>query len=212
MKNFPFFTTQSGVASLVLEQVPFNKTAYIRIQSCSDFRELLKECLDFCKAVGAETVFAAGDDRLITRGEPASVIRMERRREGLAQCTAQLVTTNRENAETFRQIYNRTMCRIPNAALLTNNDLLSRIDAGECYFVYQEDLLLGVGIASGSWIHTVISLVKGAGEMVLLALNRVLEGESIQVELIDCNIPAKRLYERLGFTVSETISTWYKIL
>ena len=86
------------------------------------------------------------------------------------------------------------------------------IDSGEGYFVYQTDVLIGIGIAGGSWIHTIISLQKGAGETVLRALNQVLEGDIICVELIDSNIPAKRFYDRLGFKITEVISTWYKIL
>ena len=212
MKNFPVFTTQAGVASLILEQVPFHKTAYIRIQSSTDYATLLKECLDFCKAVCAETVYATGDERLASFGNFASIIRMERPRQGLFTTDAILQPVTPATAEDFRRIHNNTMCRIPNAAWMTTDKIKDVIDSGECYFVYQKNTLIGIGIAGGSWIHSIISMQKGAGETVLRALNQALRGDTVCVELIDCNLPAKRLYERLGFEIAEVISNWYKIL
>ena len=60
MKDFPVFTTEYGVASLVLKEVPYRQEAYIILQSTEDPEELLKECVSFGRMVGAEKIYAKG--------------------------------------------------------------------------------------------------------------------------------------------------------
>ena len=54
MRDFPLFDTANGVGSIILKEVPYSGAAYIRMQSASDPGAFLKECLDFCVAVGAQ--------------------------------------------------------------------------------------------------------------------------------------------------------------
>ena len=56
MKDLPMFTTQNGVASLTLREIPYQQTAYIKLQATQQPKELLEECVGFCRAVGAEKV------------------------------------------------------------------------------------------------------------------------------------------------------------
>ena len=60
MRDMPFFTTRLGVSSLTLSQIPYTKQAYIRIQDSREPEAFLQECLGFCKALGAEKVYATG--------------------------------------------------------------------------------------------------------------------------------------------------------
>ena len=62
MRDFPVFTTQYGVASLVLKEVPYKQEAYIVIQASEQPEEHLAECVSFCRMVGAEKVFARGHE------------------------------------------------------------------------------------------------------------------------------------------------------
>ena len=66
MRDFPIFTTEYGVSSLVLKEIPYKKTAYIRIRDVQEefFQEHLEECVKFCQMAGAESVFAAGHENL----------------------------------------------------------------------------------------------------------------------------------------------------
>jgi len=212
MKNIPFFTTEVGIASITLEEIAFNKTAYVRIQSSTDPQLLLQQCTDFCRAVGAEHVYVAGE--WISQNLPylGSVIRMSRLREGLPVVSANTVPVNADSLEAFRKIYNDAMYNIPNAAGMSLEKAKGVLADGTGYFVYQNDNLIGIGIAAGEWIHAIVSVKRGMGEVVLLALNRILTGSVIRVELIDCNLPAIQLYDRLGFDIYETVSSWYKIL
>ena len=49
MRDLPMFTTENGVGSLVLKEIPYNGTAYITIHSSSFPTDFLKECADFCR-------------------------------------------------------------------------------------------------------------------------------------------------------------------
>ena len=64
MRDFPVFSTENGVGSLVLKEIPYNGAAYVTIHSSSFPTEFLNECVEFCRAVGARDVYAAGDDCL----------------------------------------------------------------------------------------------------------------------------------------------------
>ena len=62
MKDFPLFTTEYGVASLILKEVPYRGVAfiYIRQAQAGRFEEHLKECVSFCRMAGAEKIYAKG--------------------------------------------------------------------------------------------------------------------------------------------------------
>ena len=62
MKDIPLFTTQYGIASLALQQIPHRSEAYVTIRQAEQPEELLRECVRFCRMCGAERVFAAGHD------------------------------------------------------------------------------------------------------------------------------------------------------
>ena len=59
MENIPVFTTENGVASLVLREIPYRETAYIQFASSQSPELFLEECVSFCQSVGAKTVLAS---------------------------------------------------------------------------------------------------------------------------------------------------------
>ena len=61
MKDFPVFTTEYGVASLVLKEIPYRGESYIHIRDSQEPEKLLEECVSFCRVCGAEKIYAAGD-------------------------------------------------------------------------------------------------------------------------------------------------------
>ena len=211
MKNIPLFTTMHGVASIILEGIPFNKTAYIRIQTSSDPALLCSDCIDFCRAAGAETIYAMGHSPSRKTMPDFTIIRMKRDRITLPLINTQLVAVDKENFTEFRRLYNQRMKEISAVSYVSVADLNNLLKKNNGYFIYQDAEMIGIGIADEVWIRTIISLKPGKGEAVLLSLNTVLEGNEVCVELVDNNLPAKRLYERMGFQYYETVSEWYKI-
>ena len=43
MKDFPIFTTDYGVSSLVLKEIPYKKVAYIRIRDAQQLQSLMNK-------------------------------------------------------------------------------------------------------------------------------------------------------------------------
>ena len=212
MKDFPVFTTQFGVASIVLSQIPYTGCAYVTIRDSVQPLALLKECADFCYAVGAASVFATGHTCLEIYPLHTKIILMRSSRERLDKTDAVLIPVQNEMLEQFREIYNGAMKNVANAAYMTITDSEKILSESNGYFVYRDRELLGIGIAGGERIDAIVSVVPGSGQDVLRALNCALSGSWIEVEVASTNLRAIRLYEKMGFVQCEELSKWYKII
>ena len=212
MRDFPLFTTDSGVASIVLKQVPYDGSAYITIQDSAEPDRLLEECCEFCKAVGAKSVYASGHDCLKVYPLHTAVVLMRCLREQLEETNAALFPVQKETLKQFREIYNAAMKSVPNASYMTDADSKKFLEEGNGYFVHRDKEILGIGIAAGERISAIVSCVPGCGRDVLLALNHALSGTCVEVEVATKNTRAIHLYERLGFVCCREISSWYKII
>ncbi len=211
MRDIPVFTTDAGVASLTLKEIPYRSDAYIRLQDTREPERLLKECCDFCIAVGAQRIYASGHAILEQYPFYTSVWRMSRLRDGLPETDAALFPVQPQTLEQWRTLYNEKMRDVPNSSYMTMVDAKKLIERGSGYFVHRGDSLLGIGIATGEQIDTVIAAVPGVGQDVLLALSHALSGERITLEVASANSRAIRLYEQLGFLKTAELSHWYCI-
>ncbi len=211
MKDFPFFTTQSGVAGLTLKEIPYSGNAYITIHESNDPQKLLRECLDFCLALDAKAVYASGHCCLEEYPFHTSVIAMGCLREQLGDTEAELVPLRKETILEFCLIYNQAMKDVPNASYMTRREAEKVLQKETGYFVYSADRLLGIGIAGGNRIDAIAAVVAGCGKDVFLALNKALIGQWAEVEVASTNVRAVKLYEKLGFTKHAEFSKWYKI-
>ena len=212
MKDFPMFTTQYGVASLTLKEIPYSGNAYVTIQDSKDPKNLLEECTAFCRAVGAKEVFASGNSCLDVYPMHTSVVLMRCFREQLDDTDAALFPVQRETLEQFKDIYNNAMKEVPNASHMTDSDAQRLLKAGNGYFVHRDGTLLGIGIAGGERIDAIASVIPGCGKDVLLALNHALSGALVEVEVSTANRRAVQFYEKMGFTQCSEVSRWYKII
>lgn len=211
MKNIPFFTTENGVASLNLKEIPYKKTAYICIQSSENVKMLLKECVDFCTAVGAERIYAAAENGLDEFPVHASVLKMSIGKEQLPQTGAALFPVQERTAQQWQEIYNSRMQNVSHSTYLSESDVNTLIKQGEAYFVHRGDVLLGIGVISDDCIKSVISVIPGKGEDVLLSLCQGIFSEIISLEVASDNVPAMKLYKRLGFSPVCEVKKWYLV-
>ena len=212
MRDIPFFATEYGVAGLTLSEIPYKGCAYIRLQSSMEPELLLRECIDFCRAAGATRIYATGHSVLEKYPPYTELWEMTRLREGMDETNASLVPVSMDTANMWRAYYNERMANVPNAATMTELKMQELLKKGAAYYVYKENVLIGVGSVSEGRIDSVVSLQKGCGKDVLLALNRVLSGARVSVEVASVNTKAVALYQRLGFVTMQVISKWYKIL
>ncbi len=212
MKDIPVFTTENGVASLFLREIPYRKRAHIKIQSSLEPEALLGECVDFCRACGAEWIDAAGHDHLKSYPAITELWLMQRSREGLTGSDACLFPVTEETVDLWREHYNRRMEDVPNVAFMDSLHGKELLQSGDGYFIHRDGKLLGIGQASGDTLHTVISLEPGAGETVVRSLAEILTEDTLKLTVASENSRAVRLYERLDFTKAKVLGTWYRVL
>ena len=211
MRDIPMFTTENGVASLCLGNVAYTKTAYIYIRDTQVPEAFLKECFDFCRSVGAESVYATGHSYLSMYEQAVSVLEMQC--DSLTDNTvANLIPVQDNTLEEWRSIYNAKMANVPNAAYITYHGAKKYLQEGNCYFVYKENKMIGVGVVGDHKIDAVASVCRGGGKDVVLALCKYLNGVPVTLRVADSNSKAIQLYHSLGFEVCSVAERWYKII
>lgn len=212
MRDFPVFTTENGVGSITLKEVPYKGIAYIKIQSSLQPEAFLQECIDFCKMAGAEKIYASGHEILEKYPLHNALLQMSVLGESLPETDAALFPVTEKTAESWRSIYNEKMFPLPNSATMTREDMKILMQRGGGYFIHRGEELLGIGIARSDTVESVIATKPGAGREVMLALCGSLLSERVVLEVASTNLRAIRLYENLGFIATVELSRWYDVL
>lgn len=213
MKDFPMFTTQYGVSSLILKEVPYRELAFIHIRDVQPegFEAHLNECVSFCRMVGAERILAKGHEALEAYPLHSIVYKMSmplERREPEA-C---LWPVTEETVGKWRELYNKGMRPFDNHSTLTAYDEKNILSSGGAYFVHREGQLLGIGWMEGSELLAVVSCIPGMGETVARTLFTTVEADTVTLQVVSNNERAIRLYERMGFVKTGEVSRWYRVL
>jgi len=213
MRDFPIFTTEYGVSSLVLKEIPYKKQAYIRIRDVQKdfFQEHLHECASFCRMAGAEAVFATGNEKLAQYPLYTRVLEMRGTAWVDRDKLACLFPVTEATAPKWRSIYNDAMKTVDNSGTLESRDEKKLTEAVGAYFVHREGELLGIGWLDDCKLLAVAAVRKGAGETVMHTLMSLVEGDTMTLEVASTNEKAIRLYEKLGFLTTGEISSWYRI-
>ena len=212
MQDFPIFTTEYGVASLFLREIPYRGRAHIKIQSTQDPEKLLDECISFCRVCGGSWIDAAGHPFLEKYPLITAILEMQCDRQVIGQTDACLFPVTEQTLQQWLDIYNERMAQISNAAYLDSRDGRKLLEEGDGYFVHRDGQLLGIGKAKGDFIDTVIAVRPGAGQTVVQALCDVLQTDTVRLWVASANTRAIRLYERMGFVVTKELSRWYRVL
>ena len=209
MKNIPVFTTEAGVASLVLEEIPYKRIAYIRLQSTSSPRALLNDAVALCRAAGADTIYACGNDYLKDLPLYTEIVQMECEKRALPTSDLVPVLVDDTSLNLWCELYNAHMYSVPNAATMTKAKADEMRKTKDAYLVYDGDVLIGIGRATEGKVNALVSVVQGRGRDVMLSLCSLLDTDIISVEVAKTNYKAINLYRRLGFLEKKLISTWY---
>ena len=211
MRDMPVFTTEYGVASLVLKEIPYKETAYILIRDSLEPEKLIEECASFCRAVGAEHIFATGHETLEKYPLHTSVLEMRGTAWVDAEKLQSLFPVTEQTVGRWRQIYNERMKTVDNSGTLESRDEKKILESDGAYFVHSCGELLGIGWLEEETLLAVASVRPGAGETVMHSLMSLVEGASVTLEVASTNERAIRLYEKLGFLKTREISRWYRI-
>lgn len=212
MRDFPVFTTEYGVASLVLKEIPYQQTAYVIIRDSLEPEKLLEECVSFCRVCGAEKVYATGHEMLEQYPFYTAMWEMRCMTQTLPETDAALFPVQEKTLEQWRSIYNEKVKKVPNGAWMSAADGKKMLQKGDGYFIHRSGDLLGIGRAGDGVIDWVASVQPGAGEAVVAALGTLLTEETAVLTVASTNQKAVQLYERLGFFRSKEISRWCRVM
>lgn len=212
MQNIPAFTTDTGVSTLILGEIPYRKVAFVRVQDVQPggLRAHLAECATFCTMAGAESVLASGNEELSEYPLHSIVYRMAMpltHREP----EAALWPVTQETVGRWRELYNRAMAGFDNHATLTSRQETDIVQSGGACFVHRDGRLLGLGWVQGNELTALVSLVPGMGETVARTLLALIPDDTVTLEVVSGNTRAIRLYQRMGFAITGEARRWYRI-
>lgn len=211
MKDFPIFTTEFGVASLILKEVPYRQTAYIHIRDTQEPEALLEECRSFCRICGAEHILAAGHPILEEYPLHTAIWELRGTVAFQPETLPQLWPVTEKTVGRWRELYNQKMRAVPNAGTLETREEGRILESGGAYFVHENGTLLGIGWLAGNRVEVIASVLPGAGERILCALQSLVPEELLTLEVASANEKALALYTRLGFLPVREISRWYAV-
>ena len=210
MKDIPMFTTENGVASVFLHDIPYRGIGRIKLLSSQSPEALLQECVEFCRACGADTIHAAGDAALEKYPHVTDILEMRGAADSIEPPDAMLFPLQEETVSQWCGIANERLAGVDNAAYISQQEAKRVAREGRGYFVHRNGTLLGIGQVGDDSIELVASVCPGGGAQVVRALAQLLSGD-ISLQVASTNLKAIKLYEDHGFTVVKRISSWYKI-
>lgn len=205
------FTTEYGVASLVLREIPYRQEAYITMQATAQPAELLQECIGFCRACGAEKIYARGHGHLEKYPVYTSVLKMRGVVSVDENKVENLWPVTEETISQWRQLMNERLQNVDNAETLEKRDEQEILTQGGAYFVHRSGELLGGGWLADGKLKLIAAAIPGAGERVMHTLLSVQPEQCLELEVASTNTRAIRLYEKLGLIKTEELRRWYQI-
>lgn len=209
MKNLPVFTTDYGVSSLTMQQIPYRGEAYIHVQTVQPgcLQAHIEECARFCRLAGAEKIYVSGGE-----GEPdVRVLELKGVPNLDIEKVENIFPVTEQTVGAWRRIVNERMAGVDLAAFLEAKDENTILESGGGYFIHSCGELLGVGWLQENTLKILAGVKPGAGERVAHTLLSVMPGESIRIEVASTNSKALHLYEKLGFLPVAELERWTQI-
>lgn len=213
MRDLPFFITDNGVADLILKEIPYKQTAYIRVREAQpgELDQLIGECRAFCRMAGADHIYATGHPELERWPLYTEVLAMRGTAWVDREKLCSLFPVTEQTVTQWRQIYNERMASVHNSATLEARDEKRIAESAGAYFVHEDGDLLGIGWLEDTALLAVASVKPGAGEKVMHSLMSLIEGAVVSLEVASTNGRAIKLYEKLGFLPVASVSRWYDV-
>lgn len=201
MKDIPIFTATNGIASLVLQEIPYRREAFVQIRGIfTQLPFLLRECAAFCRMAGAERIFASGAEDFSAYPLHARLMERTISKTKLPSVAAQAIPT--QDAE-WLNLYREAFRHVPVARTLKTME--------HCYWIEEAGERIGLGQIHEGYLYSVAALQTGAGERCVCALAAADAAPEIHLLCAMENQPAMKLYDRLGFSHGPIKESWYEI-
>ncbi|MBR4308426.1 MAG: hypothetical protein IKT58_02400 [Oscillospiraceae bacterium] len=202
MKDIPLFTVTDGMASLILHEIPFRGEAYVWIRTVyGRLGGLMEECAGFCRAAGAEKVYFSGNADLSAYPVHAKLIYRSLEAEKLPGTEAVAIPT--ADPARWTEHYRRRFLSVPAAQSIPTPEGL--------YDIFLTGELVGIGQLKEDMILSIASLRPGLGLDCLCALAAQSQSPKLRLVCAEENLPAWKLYDKLGFSKEEVKEVWYSM-
>lgn len=214
MKDIPMFTGTHGMASLVLKEIAVSGRAYVVIRAIwnGQTEAFLQECLGFCRAVGAEEVYASYDLEELPASHAYDMIAMEVEKAALPTGSpVEPIPLTEENGQAFLDIYNACFRDFPGASTYGRADLL-RILEKDCGFLAKKgEKFAAIAEISENGLESIAVLpeFRGLGYDFALSVLAMVPRKTVRLKVASTNEKALALYTRLGFVQTGILSRWY---
>ncbi len=201
MKDIPIFTATNGIASLILQEIPYRREAFVQVRGVfTQLPFLLRECAAFCRMAGAERIFATGNEDFSAYPIHARLMEREITKSALPTVEAKAIATDDED---WLSCYREAFRSVPAARTLKHME--------HCYWIVEQGERIGLGQIHEGVLDSVAALQKGAGERCVCALAAISSAPKIRLLCAMENLPAMGLYDRLGFSHGPIKECWYDI-
>ena len=217
MKNIPLFTSAYGIATLILREIPWSGSAYVLVRSVwnDQAAALLEECCGFCRAVGAEQIFAAYDTEPLPAEHAYDMWVMSRPKKGLPLPASEVILEplSRENRDVYLRIYNQCFRQVPSAASYDQSSLEPLYGEDLAWLAKVDGAFAGVAEISKEGLEGIAVLPEYAGLGTDLALSvlPMVPSTELQLKVASTNERAIRLYRRLGFVEKSVNKVWWRL-
>ena len=216
MKDIPVFTGAHGIATLVLAQIPWSGCGYVLVRSVwDDAAAFLEECLGFCRACGAERVYATWELEDLPAEHAYDMIAMEVAKAALPEgATMEVEELTEENSGAFLAIYNQCFQTVPGAASYSQKDIERLLGEETAYLASVDGEYAAVAEISKKGLEAVAVLPehKGLGYALTRTVLEKVPSTVIELKVASTNTRAIGLYERLGFKSCGILSRWWKLM
>lgn len=217
MKNIPMFTSSYGLATLILKEIAWNGRAYVLVRSVwnDQTAALLDECRSFCRAVGAEEIYASWDAEELPAEHAWDMIDMACPKSALPapRQTVELEQAAPETAEDYLRIYNQCFRDVPAAASYDRKSLEPLYGEELIWLAKVRGQYAAVAEISKEGLEGIAVLpeFRGLGYDLAAAVLRMVPSTEVRLKVASTNVRARRLYDRLGFAETGISRRWYRL-
>lgn len=206
MKNIPLFTSEYGVATLILEEIPTKQAGFVLVRSTDNLAGLLADGAKFCRMCGAEVVYGTGDFDFFDYQLAYELLEFSAEKHQLPKPDGKmkLVAVDDSNASPFLQKYDQIFAGQVGIGA-------PKLEEGIGYLVYEGEEWVGIGQIAPGRLEVIGSLKRGMGYDIAAALLAGISAEIITLQVCSLNETAIKLYEKLGFQQGNVMSQYYEI-
>lgn len=202
MKDIPIFSCTEGVATLILREIPTRGEGFVLVRAVfTELSALLREGAAFCRAAGAQRVYASGEADFSGYPIYARLIARSIARSALPDTAARAVSVAEADGALWTALYRQRFAEVPAAGSLAR--------AENAYWIFDGEERIGLGSLSADRLDAVAALAPHRGADCVCALAACAQGDELHLLCARENLPAMRLYDRLGFSTEAEKEIWY---